>query len=158
MLKKAGADLDREAVISAATNFDTAAGAGTPVAENNNDYFVERDGTCFAGTHVLLDLWDAQNLTQSAVVEAALRAAAEAAGATVLHVHVHHFGPSPGISGVAVLAESHISIHTWPERGFAALDVFMCGGCDPLRCVPVLKRVFAPGRVRISAHKRGIVS
>jgi S-adenosylmethionine decarboxylase len=50
----------------------------------------------------------------------------DAAQATLLHIHVHHFQPN-GISGVAVLAESHISIHTWPEVGYAAMDVFMCG-------------------------------
>ena len=51
----------------------------------------------------------------------------EAAGATLLHIHLHHFTPNGGVSGVAVLAESHISIHSWPEYGYAALDVFMCG-------------------------------
>ena len=49
-----------------------------------------------------------------------------AAGATLLHIHLHHFTPNNGVSGVAVLAESHISVHTWPESGFAAFDVFMC--------------------------------
>ena len=43
------------------------------------------------------------------------------------------------ISGVLVLAESHISIHTWPERNYAALDVFMCGACDPYKCIPKLR-------------------
>jgi S-adenosylmethionine decarboxylase proenzyme len=46
-------------------------------------------------------------------------------GATLLHIHLHHFEPNGGVSGVAVLAESHISIHSWPKRGYAALDIFM---------------------------------
>jgi len=60
-------------------------------------------------------------------MEATLREAVLQAGATLLHIHLHHFTPNGGISGVAVLAESHISVHTWPERNFAAFDVFMCG-------------------------------
>lgn len=121
-----------------------------------SDYFIEREGQPFAGTHLLVEFWQAQNLTDPAFVETALKTAAEAAGATVLHVHVHHFGPSMGVTGVAILAESHISIHTWPERGYAALDIFMCGTCNPHDCVPVLERLFAPLRSEVGEHKRGL--
>ncbi len=121
------------------------------------DYFVERNGLCFAGTHLLVDLWKARNLDDPAVVERALTEAAEACGATLLHVHLHQFSPSGGISGVAVLAESHISIHTWPERGFAAVDIFMCGACDPYRAIPVLRRVLATDVIQLSEQKRGLV-
>jgi len=48
-----------------------------------------------------------------------MRDAVEAAGATLLHIHLHTFEPNGGVSGVAVLAESHISVHTWPEKGYA---------------------------------------
>jgi S-adenosylmethionine decarboxylase proenzyme len=65
---------------------------------------------------------------------------AAAAGASFLHVHLHHFEPNGGVSGAAVLAERHISIHTWPERGYAAVDAFMCGKAKPERCVPVLRQ------------------
>ena len=81
---------------------------------------------------------------------------ARAAGATILHSHFHHFSPNGGVSGVVVLAESHISIHTWPERNFAALDVFMCGDAKPAKTVPVLRRFFRPRGVQINEHKRGI--
>jgi S-adenosylmethionine decarboxylase len=138
-------------------NLDHLAGAGFPVTKISADYFVEKEGETFAGTHLLLELWGARNLTDTATVEAALRKAAEAAKATVLHIHVHPFGTGLGVSGMAVLAESHISIHTWPEREFAALDIFMCGGCDPYECLPILKRAFAPARTEVSAHKRGLV-
>ena len=87
----------------------------------------------YAGMHLLVDLWGATNLNDPAHIDAALREAAEAAGATILHGHFHHFSPNGGVSGVLVLAESHISIHTWPERDFAAVDIFMCGACDPRR-------------------------
>jgi S-adenosylmethionine decarboxylase len=56
---------------------------------------------------------------------------------------------------VAVLAESHISIHTWPEAGYAALDVFMCGKADPDKCVPVLREAFGARRVAVSELVRG---
>jgi S-adenosylmethionine decarboxylase len=120
------------------------------------DYFIERDGVRYAGGHLLLDLWGARNLTDPGTIEAALRAAALAAGATILHTHLHQFGDNGGVSGVIVLAESHISIHTWPERDFAAIDIFMCGACDPHRSVPLLQQAFQPADLKISEHRRGL--
>jgi len=135
-----------------------------PVAEASvasepaKDYFVERNGVKFAGTHLLVELWGATNLGDLAVTDQALREAAEVSGATLLHIHLHHFGPNAGLSGVAVLAESHISIHTWPERGYAALDIFMCGACDPYKAIPVLRRAFQPATVQLSEQKRGVIA
>jgi S-adenosylmethionine decarboxylase len=127
-----------------------------PQATTSPDYFVTRDGVEFAGTHLLVELWRASGLTDAALIRRALREAATASGATILFDHFHHFGEGHGVSGVVVLAESHISIHTWPERGFAAIDLFMCGGCDPHRGIPVLKRHFAPGSIEVSEHRRGL--
>jgi len=121
------------------------------------DYFVERNGVKFAGTHLLVDLWGATNLCDPELIDRALREAAEAAGATILHGHFHHFSPNGGVSGVLVLAESHISIHTWPERDFAAIDVFMCGACDPHRSVPALKRAFRPATINLDEQRRGLI-
>ena len=121
------------------------------------DYLVRKDGRVYAGSHVLVDFWGAANLSDPALIEAALREAAEACGATVLHVHVHEFSSNGGVSGVAVLAESHISIHTWPELDFAAFDIFMCGTCAPERALPVLRRIFGPERESVAEHKRGLV-
>jgi S-adenosylmethionine decarboxylase len=95
-----------------------------------NDYFVEKDGLKFAGIHLLLEFWGAKNLSEPSFIEQVLRIAAETAGATVLSTHAHTFKPN-GVTAIAVLAESHISIHTWPSRGFAAIDIFMCGNCQP---------------------------
>lgn len=122
------------------------------------DYFVTRDGVRFAGTHLLIDLWDAENLTDPASIEAALADAARAAEATILHAHLHHFGPEGGVSGVLVLAESHISIHTWPERAFAAIDIFMCGACDPYRSVPLIEAAFRPRSIQLSEQRRGLIA
>ncbi len=120
------------------------------------DYFVERDGLRYAGTHLLIDLWGASRLEDLALAEATLREAVDAVGATLLHVHVHHFAPNGGVSGVAVLAESHISVHTWPETGYAALDIFVCGECDAHAAIPVLCRAWRPEEVRLSEHRRGL--
>ncbi|WP_022676063.1 adenosylmethionine decarboxylase [Novosphingobium sp. B-7] len=77
--------------------------------------------------HLIADLSQATGLSDVMLVEAALRQAALAAGAKVLGVHVHTFGENMGVTGIALLAESHISIHTWPETGEAAVDLFVCG-------------------------------
>jgi S-adenosylmethionine decarboxylase len=127
-------------------------------AEAQKDYFVEKDGVKFAGTHLLLDLWGARNLRDPELIDRALRDSAEAANATILHSHFHHFGPDGGVSGVVVLAESHISIHTWPERDFAAVDIFMCGSCDPYRSLPVLKQTFRPKSILLSEQRRGLIA
>ncbi|WP_264802183.1 adenosylmethionine decarboxylase, partial [Ameyamaea chiangmaiensis] len=77
--------------------------------------------------------------------------------ATILHSHFHHFTPNGGVSGVVVLAESHISIHTWPERNYAAVDIFMCGCCDPHLSIPVMQRLFQAGRIEVDEQRRGRV-
>jgi S-adenosylmethionine decarboxylase len=120
------------------------------------DYFSERDGVRFAGTHLLVDLWDTTRLDDAAHIEVALRAAAQAAGATVLHAHLHVFTPHGGITGVLLLAESHITIHTWPERGFAAIDLFMCAACDPADALPALQQALQPGRMDLKSLQRGL--
>ena len=127
-------------------------------AQEQKDHFIERDGVTFAGMHLLVDLWDASNLADPAHIDAALRSAALRAGATILHSHFHHFTPNGGVSGVVVLAESHISIHTWPERDFAAIDIFMCGDCDPHDAVPVLQAAFSPGRIDLDEQRRGRIA
>ena len=150
----AGYDGSEDPASAKATQTVTPAHTGL---SEQKDYFVERDGVRYAGTHLLIDLWDASRLDDLAHVEKALRSAALASGATILNVDLHHFAPNGGISGVVVLAESHISIHTWPERSFAALDVFMCGDCNPYKGIPALKEAFAPGNVQLTEHKRGLV-
>jgi S-adenosylmethionine decarboxylase len=121
------------------------------------DYFVQRDGVTFAGTHLIIDLWGASRLDDPAHIDRVLRQAALASGATILHGHFHHFSPNGGVSGVLVLAESHVSIHTWPERDYAALDIFVCGACNPYLALPALRAGFAPDRVQLAEHKRGLV-
>jgi S-adenosylmethionine decarboxylase len=80
------------------------------------------------GRHILFDVWgvDGALLNDVARMRAAMLEAADAAGATVVDDRFHRF-PNQGLSGVIVLAESHISVHTFPEHSYAAFDVFTCG-------------------------------
>lgn len=118
------------------------------------DYFVIKDGEEFAGTHLLVDLWGVKILGDADFARETLINAARAAGATVLHSHIHDFG-NGGCSGVVVLAESHLSIHTWPERNFIAIDAFMCGLCDAHKILPVLQDAFQPESMHVDTHRRG---
>jgi len=123
-------------------------------AEECDGHFAVRNGVRCAGVHLIVDLYGAKGLDDIDLVEATLRRCVDAARATLLHIHVHHFQPN-GISGVAVLAESHISIHTWPDASYAALDVFMCGKATPDACIPVLREAFQAKRVEVNEILRG---
>ena len=81
----------------------------------------------YDGRHLIADLHGCSGLDDSALIERILTEAAAAAGATLLEVRLHAFGAGNGVTGMALLAESHISIHTWPEHGYAAVDIFICG-------------------------------
>ena len=110
-----------------------------------------------AGVHVIIDVWKAKNLTDPKFIDQVFRKAAESAGATVLHSHFHHFTPDQGVSGVLVLAESHMSIHTWPDRGYASIDIYMCGRCNPRDALPVLRSAFG-GELTETVLNRGLAT
>lgn len=80
------------------------------------------------GRHILLELHecDSEILRDHKKIEQIMKGAALAANATIVKSVFHHFNPY-GVSGVVVIAESHLSVHTWPEYGYAALDFFTCG-------------------------------
>jgi S-adenosylmethionine decarboxylase len=111
----------------------------------------------FAGIHLLVELWQAQHMSDANKIRTILTEAITACGATLLSMDLHVFSPYGGVSGVAVLQESHISIHTWPEFEYAALDVFVCGTLDPFQAIPVLKEGFKPGKIQVIEVKRGIL-
>ncbi len=122
-----------------------------------DNLFIVQNGKIFAGKHLIIDLWSCQQLDNLTFIEQTLRDATDIAGATLLHLHLHHFTPNGGVSGIAVLAESHISIHTWPERGYAALDIFMCGDTQPEKAVELLTKRFQPEHTEIRTHLRGVI-
>ena len=111
------------------------------------------------GTHLLADFWGVERIDTVAELDALLRAAVAAAGATLLELGLHPFpgsGAAPGgITGYALLAESHIGVHTWPERDYVAIDVFMCGEQRPAEALEVLRRAFRPTHEDVRAVVRG---
>ena len=109
------------------------------------------------GRHVLADFRGvrADLLTDPLALERQLIEAAQAAGAHVLSAHLHHFGAGAGVTGVVMLSESHISIHSWPEHCYAALDIFMCGAARPELALSHLRDRLAPESVRVTTVARG---
>jgi S-adenosylmethionine decarboxylase len=109
------------------------------------------------GAHLLADFYGvaADSLSDADAIERLLLESARAAGAQILHCHFHAFGPGRGITGVLLLAESHISIHTWPEFGFAAADIFMCGQAEPQRALAVIRLALQPASCTVQTITRG---
>ena len=99
-------------------------------------------------THVLLEYWgcDPLALATPRTIEEMMVEAAKAAQATIIKTFFQQFPAAPGsdlagITGVVIVSESHLSIHTWPEVGYAAVDVFTCGqNCKPIEAHKVIKK------------------
>jgi S-adenosylmethionine decarboxylase len=111
----------------------------------------------YDGQHLIADLHGcAAALDDVARIERALHAAAVAGGATIIDLRLHHFGPGQGVTGVALLAESHISVHTWPEHAYAALDFFLCGARHDLAAaLAAVVSELSPDQVETQTIKRG---
>ncbi|MCI5041639.1 MAG: adenosylmethionine decarboxylase [Donghicola eburneus] len=132
----------------------TAANLNAVVESDREDHFIRRDGKVFAGTHLIIEVMKGTGLDCEERIQNAFRKCVDVCGATLLHIHTHKFSPQ-GVSGVAVLAESHISVHTWPEIGYGAFDVFMCGDAEPWKAVDVLKDAFDTDHVEVRELLRG---
>jgi S-adenosylmethionine decarboxylase len=132
----------------------TAANLNAVIESDREDHFIRRDGKVFAGTHLIIEVMKGTGLDCEERIQNAFRKCVEVCGATLLHIHTHKFSPQ-GVSGVAVLAESHISVHTWPEIGYGAFDVFMCGDAEPWKAVDVLKEAFDTDHVEVRELLRG---
>jgi S-adenosylmethionine decarboxylase len=109
------------------------------------------------GAHVLADFWGCQfgKLDDAKLLMGSLRQAAGKANMTILGERSHKFDPQ-GFTGILLLSESHISIHTYPERGYAAIDVYTCGGGMTRRAIDYLKEVLQPKYVREMHVCRGL--
>ena len=116
---------------------------------------LKRDGVRFAGTHLIVDLYGAQRLDDSAFIEATLKRCAEVTGSTLLHIHLHALATNGGVSGVAVLPDSHIAIRSWPQAHYMAVDVVMCAKTQAGQVVDVLRTAFAAREVVVKEHARG---
>ncbi len=106
--------------------------------------------------HLMAEYWDcsAATLNDAAAIEEMMRDAARAAGATIVTTVFHEFAPQ-GVTGVVVVEESHLSIHTWPEAGYAAVDFFTCGAADPRLAHDVLAHAFGAKRWQLALVERG---
>ena len=110
-----------------------------------------------SGTHLIADLHgiDRKKLADASAIEELLKQGALAAGAHIVYSHFHPFGQDQGVTGVVLLAESHISIHTWPEFEFAAVDIFMCGHAQPHRALDYIRESLKPDAVNVRDIARG---
>jgi len=108
------------------------------------------------GSHLLVEYrgCDPVRLSDAALLERALRDAAEAIGATVVSAAFHGFAPH-GVTGILLLAESHLSVHSWPEHGYAAVDAYTCGVGDLDRAVPLLADALGARQTDVLRVARG---
>lgn len=109
------------------------------------------------GKHLIVELWSRspELLNDVEHIRESMLAAAEGGELTVLNIAMHAFAPH-GVTGVMLLAESHLSIHTWPEYGYAAVDVFTCGGL-PYKALEILSERLDAERTQIVELDRGIL-
>ena len=112
-------------------------------------------GICVTGRHLILDLYNGSRLNDIEYMKKVFLECIKECGATLLGMDFHHFEENSGLSGVAVLSESHISVHTWPEYNYGAFDIFMCGKADPLKAIPILKKAFNTEKIIIQEIMRG---
>ena len=111
------------------------------------------------GTHILLELHGCspESLNDLQFVRNTLIEAALAVGATIVGESFHKFQPQ-GVTGIVAIAESHLSIHTWPEYGYAAADIFTCGSVHPDRAAELIVARLRPREPAVFEMKRGILS
>lgn len=109
----------------------------------------------YAGVHIIADFWCGKDIADQKKLKTILLRAARESQNTPLKVSIHAFSPR-GITGVVLLAESHIAIHTWPEIGYTAIDIFTCGeGAKAAKALEFLKKELKPRRIAVKIMKRG---
>jgi len=122
---------------------------------------IQRPQECsYLGRHILAEFYGCNSniLNNMELIEEMMVDAAVECGATVVEKSFHMFSPY-GVSGVVIISESHLAIHTWPELGYAAVDLFTCGEtCDPKVAYEYLKKQFNAISTSYSELKRGLMN
>lgn len=111
------------------------------------------------GNHLIVEMYDCDPaiINDVELVESAMKQAVKISGARMVQSVVHRFNPH-GVSGVIVIEESHFSVHTWPEYGYCALDIFTCGTeVDYYSALDSLKEAFQSNHISVSEIKRGLI-
>ena len=126
--------------------------------KEEREYCGQEGNVKYTGVHLLIELWTKHFLDDSNRIREIILKAINTCGATMLGIDLHVFTPNGGISGVAILQESHLSIHTWPEYDYAALDLFVCGTINPHLAIPVIKDEFKPFRIDVQEIRRGVLT
>lgn len=108
------------------------------------------------GQHLLIDCWGCSGRADDAqAVRAAMLEAVNAMAGTLLELNVHRFSPQ-GLTAVAILSESHLALHSWPEEDYVAVDAFTCGGSvSPEAGIEVLRRYLQPAQISQRVVLRG---
>ena len=108
------------------------------------------------GTHLIVDAWQAPSelLNSPEAIRKGLIEAITAGKATLIDLCVHQFSPQ-GVTATATLAESHIAIHTWPEHGYFAADLFFCGAGEPQKAMQILQLALQAQQIRVRELDRG---
>jgi S-adenosylmethionine decarboxylase len=109
----------------------------------------------YLGKHLVCDFWGGKMIENSKELEEVLRLAAKKAKSTDLEFVCHKFSPQ-GITGALILAESHITFHSWPEEKYIAIDIFTCGKkAKPEAALSLLKKILKPEKIKVKEVKRG---
>ena len=110
------------------------------------------------GTHLVVDAWQApaELLNDPQAIQAAMIKAIKVGKVTAINLCVHQFSPH-GVTATATLAESHIAIHTWPEHGYFAADLFFCGAGQPQMAARSLQKALKAKKIKIQELKRGFI-
>lgn len=121
-------------------------------------WVIENKTKKYSGVHLIAEFWYGKNIEDTKEIRQILIEAVKKANNTVLKIVVHKFKPQ-GITGIVLLAESHLALHTWPEFNYTAIDIYTCGDkANPDKALEYLKEKFQPKKVEIRKLKRGKIN
>ncbi len=124
-------------------------------SDSLNQPFLQEDGFVFAGRQFVLDCWNATHIDDLKIIEQALHSSATALDLKLLNMHIHKFTPTGRIAGVGIMANAQISINTWPQMHYAAIDIFIGANTNANQLLPVFKHAFHTEKIDINEQLRG---